>query len=67
MKTIQLKLPEKLAAEMKAYVEAGWFGSEAEMVRAALMEFIRRNRMGMLERYMREDLQWARKLKGSAA
>jgi Arc/MetJ-type ribon-helix-helix transcriptional regulator len=67
MKTIQIELPEKLAAEIEAYVRTGWFGSEAEVVRAALLEFVRRNRIGLLERFMRDDIEWGLKQKGSAA
>ncbi len=67
MKTIQVELPEKLAAELEAYVKTGWFSSEAEVIRAALMEFVRRNRVGLLERFMRDDIEWALKQKGPAA
>jgi Arc/MetJ-type ribon-helix-helix transcriptional regulator len=28
MKAIHVELPDKLAAEIEAYVQAGWFGSE---------------------------------------
>lgn len=62
-----MELPDKLAAEVEAYVKTGWFSSEAEMVRAALMDFLRRNRLDLLERFMRDDIQWALKQKGSAA
>ena len=54
-----MELPDKLAAEVEAYVRAGWFGSEAEVVRAALTDFIRRHRVELLERFMREDIEWA--------
>lgn len=67
MKTIQVELPEKLAAELEAYVKTGWISSEAEVVRAALMEFVRRNRVGLLERFMRDDIEWALKHRGPAA
>lgn len=67
MKAIQVELPDKLAAEIESYVETGWFSSEAEVVRAALMEFVRRNRVDLLERFMRDDMEWALRQKGSAA
>ncbi len=67
MKAIQVELPEKLAAEVEAYVKAGWFSSEAEVIRAALMEFVRRNRVELLERFLRDDIQWALRQMGSAA
>jgi Arc/MetJ-type ribon-helix-helix transcriptional regulator len=66
MKAIRVELPEKLAAEIEAFVKTGWFGSEAEVIRTALMDFVRRNRVGLLERFMREDIEWALKQKGSA-
>jgi len=67
MKAIQVGLPEKLAAEIEVYVKTGWFNSEAEVIRAALMEFVRRNRVDLLERFMRDDIEWALKQKGPAA
>ncbi len=67
MKAIKVELPDKLAAEIEGYVKTGWFSSEAEVIRVALMDFVRRNRVELLERFMREDIQWAIKQKGSAA
>ncbi len=67
MKAIQLELPDKLAAEIDAYVNAGWFGSEGEVIRAALMDFVKRHRIDLLERFMRDDIEWALKIKGSPA
>ena len=59
MKTIQAELPDKLAAELDTLVKAGWFESEGEIVRVALMEFIHRRRFELLERFQREDIAWA--------
>jgi Arc/MetJ-type ribon-helix-helix transcriptional regulator len=59
MKTITVELPTKAAAEIHHYVRAGWFASDAEAVRAAVLEFVRRNRVEMLDRFMREDIAWA--------
>lgn len=67
MKAIHVELPEKLAAEIEAYVRAGWFGSEAEVVRAAVSDFVRRHRIELLERFMRDDIEWAVKLKNAAS
>jgi Arc/MetJ-type ribon-helix-helix transcriptional regulator len=67
MKAIQVEIPDKLAAEIETYVKTGWFSSEAEVIRAALIEFVRRNRVELLERFMRDDIQWALRQKGSTA
>ena len=67
MKAMQIELPDGLAAEIEAFVKSGWFASEAEVIRAALMEFVRRNRLDLLERFMREDIRWALAQKGAGA
>jgi len=67
MKAIQVELPDKLAAEIKVYVNAGWFDSEGEVVRDALMDFVKRHRIDLLERFMRDDIEWALKIKGTPA
>jgi Arc/MetJ-type ribon-helix-helix transcriptional regulator len=67
VKAIQIELPDKIATELEAYVKAGWFDSEAELIRAAILEFVRRNRIELLERFMRDDIEWALRIRGSAA
>jgi len=67
MKTVAVELPNRTAAEIKRYVDAGWFASEAEAVRAAVLEFVRRNRVDLLDRFMREDIAWALRQKRRAA
>jgi Arc/MetJ-type ribon-helix-helix transcriptional regulator len=67
MKAIQVELPDKLAAEINVYVNAGWFDSEGEVVRAALLDFVKRHRIDLLERFMRDDIEWALKIKGTPA
>ena len=67
MKAVHVELPDKLAAEIEAYVRAGWFGSEADVIRAAITDFVRRHRLELLERFMRDDIEWALKLKKAAS
>jgi Arc/MetJ-type ribon-helix-helix transcriptional regulator len=42
MRHMQDALPDQLIAEIDALVQAGWFNSQDELVRLALLEFIRR-------------------------
>jgi Arc/MetJ-type ribon-helix-helix transcriptional regulator len=67
LKSIKVELPDKLARELNAMVKAGWFSDEAEAMRSAVREFVRRNRLELLERFQREDIAWALKQKGKAA
>lgn len=63
MKTIKVDIPEKLATEVENYVKGGWFNDEAELMRVALQEFVRTHRLKLMERFMREDIEWALKFK----
>lgn len=65
MKSIKV-LPDRLAEELDAMVKAGWFSDEEEAMRLALREFVRRNRLELLERFQREDISWALKQKGTS-
>ena len=63
MQSIQIELPEKVSQELDFMVKEGWFNSVTEVVRLALLEFIRRHRFELLERFQREDIAWALKQK----
>ena len=55
------------AAEIAAYVRAGWFGSEAEVIRMAVADFVQRRRIELLERFMRDDIELALEFKRVAS
>jgi Arc/MetJ-type ribon-helix-helix transcriptional regulator len=65
VKTITVTLPEKLGMELENYVKSGWFTDEGELVRTALQEFIRHNRLELMEKFMKEDIEWALKIKAA--
>jgi len=66
MKAIQIELPDKITTELKALVIDGWFTNETEIVCLAVIEFIRHDRLALLEQFQREDIAWALKQKGLA-
>ena len=47
-----------LAAEIGPPV-GGWFQNEGEAVRLAVVEFIRRHQAVLIDRFQREDINWA--------
>ena len=59
METLHVELPEKLAEELRRLVDGGWFQNEGEVVRLAVVEFIRRHQAALIERFQREDINWA--------
>ena len=66
VKTLSINIPDKLAEQINDYVKAGFFSSEPEVILAAMSEFVRRNRVDMMERFAREDIEWAKKEASSA-
>ncbi len=52
-------MSDDLAEGIKDYVQAGYFTSEPDVVLAAMSEFVRRNRVDLMERFAREDIAWA--------
>ena len=59
MKSFQVELPDKLAQELRVMVRTGWFRSEDEVIRFALLEFVRHHHLGLLEKFQHEDISWA--------
>ena len=59
MKSLNVELPDKVAEELSRLVKSGWFESEAEAVRMALLEFLSNRRAVLEEKFQREDIEWA--------
>ena len=59
MTTLTLDLPEALTAELDAVVEAGWFTSQAEAVRAAVRDLVSHRKLALLEQQQLADIDWA--------
>lgn len=66
MKSLNVDLPDKVAEELSRLVQSGWFRSEAEAVRMALLEFLSNQRARLEEKFQREDIDWALQQKGPA-
>ena len=60
MRSLSIDLPDNLATTVESYVKAGFFRSELDVLLAAISEFVRRNRIDLIERFPREDIEWAR-------
>jgi len=65
MKSVQIGLPDKLATELDKLIKDGWFESQEEVMRLALIEFVRRHGFELIERFQREDIAWALQQKGT--
>lgn len=60
MKSVAVKMPDQLAAAVEDYIKAGFFHSKSDVFVAAVADFVRRNRIDLLERFAHEDITWAK-------
>ncbi len=63
MKSIALNIPESVSILMDGYIKAGVFKTREELLFAAISEFIQRNRLELMDHFMNEDIERAKKFK----
>jgi Arc/MetJ-type ribon-helix-helix transcriptional regulator len=63
MRTLNLKVPDRLVEAMEELVQTGWFVDESEIVRQALSEFLQHHRLQLQEQFQRDDIRWALSIK----
>ena len=59
VKSLNIEVPDQVADDITRMIRDGWFYSEQELVRAALVEFLRTRRSELQARFQREDIAWA--------
>jgi Arc/MetJ-type ribon-helix-helix transcriptional regulator len=58
MKTVKAKIPDRLHRAIDALVEQGWFSNRDEVVREAIRRFLDAHRPELMEKFIREDVEW---------
>jgi Arc/MetJ-type ribon-helix-helix transcriptional regulator len=58
MKVIQAEVPEQLYQQARVLIEHGWFRDESDLLREALRKFLDTHRPELMERFIREDVNW---------
>jgi Arc/MetJ-type ribon-helix-helix transcriptional regulator len=56
--TVQTKIAERLDRQIDALVEQGWFPSRDRVFQEALRRFLQAHRPELMERFVREDIEW---------
>lgn len=55
---IQMTLPSRVYQQVQALVTEGWFRNEDDLVFEALRRFLDAHRPELMERFIREDVEW---------
>lgn len=58
MKILQTEIPDQLYNQTTALVKEGWFLNEQEIFQEALRRFVDAHRMTLMEKYIRDDVEW---------
>jgi Arc/MetJ-type ribon-helix-helix transcriptional regulator len=58
MKTIEAEVSDGLNRAIDALVERGWYASRDKVVEEALRRFLEAHQPELLERFVREDVEW---------
>ena len=56
--TIQLNLPSRLSQQIRSLVAEGWFRDESDLLFEAVRRFLDAHRPELMERFIREDVEW---------
>lgn len=66
MKPLEAQIPDQLDRAIDALVEQGWFESRDDIVREAIRRFLDAHRPELMERFVREDVEWGLRGRGSS-
>ncbi len=58
LSTVQAQIPTRLLEEMEALVRDGWFRDLDDLVLDALRRFLEAHRPELMERFVRQDVEW---------
>ena len=58
MHTLSVDLSDSLFKSMKEFIKSGYFESESDLLQAAIIEFIRKNKIELMEQFLRDDIKW---------
>ncbi|MBM4250205.1 MAG: ribbon-helix-helix protein, CopG family [Euryarchaeota archaeon] len=58
LETVTAKLTPRLAAEIDALVEEGWYANRSEAIRDAVRNLVDKKNLARLEKAVNEDIEW---------
>ncbi len=58
METVPAKLTKRIVAEMEELIKQGWYANKSELIRNAIRELIKKQKVTQLESAIKEDIQW---------
>jgi len=58
METVPAKLTKRIIMEMDEIINQGWYANKSELIRTAVRELVKKQKVAQLESAIKEDIQW---------
>ncbi len=58
MQTVPAKVPKRIIMEMEELINQGWYANKSELIRNAIRELVKKQKVAQLESAIKEDVQW---------
>lgn len=58
METVPAKLTKRIINEMELLIKQGWYANRSELIRDAIRELIKKQKIAQLESAIKEDIRW---------
>ncbi len=58
METVPAKVTKRIVLEMEALIKQGWYANRSELIRDAVRDLIKKQKLTQLESSIKEDIDW---------
>ena len=58
METVPAKMTRRIVTEMEELIKQGWYANKSELIRDAVRELVKKQKVTQLESAIKEDIQW---------
>ena len=58
METVPAKLTKRIVMEMEELIKQGWYANRSELIRNAIRELVKKQKVVQLEAAIKEDVTW---------
>ena len=58
METVPAKLTRRIVMEMEEIIKQGWYANKSELIRSAVRDLVKKQKITQLESAIKEDVRW---------
>ncbi len=58
MECVPAKLTKRIVNEMEGLIKEGWYANKSELIRDAVRDLIKKQKVAQLESAIKSDIQW---------